>query len=1136
MKISFPLALCRSLFAVLALTMSVSDVTAAVRTWTGASASSGNWSTSANWDAGAPVAGDVLSFPDTGARKASNTNNLPAGTIFSSINLFGGGYRLRGNSVTVSNYVSAGNPAGTNTIDLDITAAGPGVGLTLRSFASAARLTLNGDLQLNARTLVTEGPGNFVVGGVIAGTGGIFKANTGDLSLSGAGANTFTGPTVVSAGTLRLNRYTTIIGGTPGLQVIPLFNAIAIPGDLIIGAGTGGLTADIVVLERDHQIANTSHVTVNGSGSLELSDENDTIGDLTLTAGFVTTGTGTLTLGGPVTVNLGTEDAVINGRLDLGAGTERLFDVAQGAELTINAQITGAAGISLVKSNRGTLTLTASNLFQGPVNIVGGDLTITHGSALGTADGPTRPTLGRLRLGSSIGVTEPLEVPGPSGTLELISGSATWVGNVRLDDDLNISVPTNGAISINGLISGPGGWFKYGPGTLQFKTTSTNTYTGTGTLREGDLILDGVFHQPVISGPLVIGYTNDAPGRERVAYIKQHQIADTVPITINRSGVLALQFVDDTVGPITLNGGAIDTGSGTLTLNGDILANATNAIATISGRLSLGGVTRTIATLGHANTPDLLVNASIADGPVSAGFNKVGEGELQLTASNTFSGTVLVTDGALRIGHSNALGSAISGTTVTGGDGAQIITESNLVVSAEPLSFSTTNASVPAWISGDAVQWHGAISLLADTLIQVPNQGTTLFVYGPVSGPGGLTKLGRGTLRFNGSASNIYGGTTWVREGTMALYRTSSNVINGPLVIDDGLLATATGRVLLERPDQIQDLAPVTINTYGSLFVTFAGQDVVGSLAGTGQLEIDSLCYFGAGRSGASTSFAGPVTGNVGAAFEKLGAGVMTITANPLQVTEIRATEGALLVNSTNANVARVLVNRPRVDNQSNLSAGTLGGSFTLGNLTVWADGVISPGNSPGQLTPVGWLLLSNSVYRVELNGAGAGSAYDHLRVSGTNDLGNSRLEVTLGYTPAVGDRFVIITNTGVALVHGRFAGLPQGARFSAGTASFAIDYTGGDGNEVILTCVPTPTNQITSIAAITAERIQIRGQGAPNLSYVLEATPHLNAPIPWAPIATNNANGTGLYEFIEPFFDLGAPLHPQRFFRVKGP
>src|SRR5262245_13086669 len=81
---------------------------ATVRVWSGLSPTSGNWTVAANWENNQPpVAGDILSFTDTGVRRTSNTNNFPAGTTFSTINFFDTGYRLRGNRVSISNYISA---------------------------------------------------------------------------------------------------------------------------------------------------------------------------------------------------------------------------------------------------------------------------------------------------------------------------------------------------------------------------------------------------------------------------------------------------------------------------------------------------------------------------------------------------------------------------------------------------------------------------------------------------------------------------------------------------------------------------------------------------------------------------------------------------------------------------------------------------------------------------------------------------------------------------------------------------------------------------------------------------------------------------------------------------------------------
>jgi len=437
---------------------------ATIRTWTGGSATSGNWTSAANWSGGAPVVGDILSFPDTGARRTSNTNNFPAGTTFSTINIFDPGYRLRGNSVTISNYVSAGTGSGTNYVDFDLNAAGPGVGITFRSFANNDRLVINGDINLNARTLTTEGPGDFTIAGVISGSGGILKKNTGDLTLAGLGANTFTGTTIVGAGILRLNRYN-LAGG------LTFVGATAIPGNLTIGDFVSTLVGDIVVLDRDNQIANTSMVSVYATGSLELSDESDTVGELRLAGGTVTTGTGLLGVEGPITallpVNV-SKDSVIAGRLNLGArGDEpQVVDVNEGVQLHISAQVSGVSSADLIKENRGELILSASNTFSGDVEITGGTVTILHGSSLGSTTGVTKPILGTLAISGSIGISESLEVPGPAGTLMVNSGSPSWLGSVVLEDDLNIYVPTNSFLSVVGQISGPAGWLKYGDGTL----------------------------------------------------------------------------------------------------------------------------------------------------------------------------------------------------------------------------------------------------------------------------------------------------------------------------------------------------------------------------------------------------------------------------------------------------------------------------------------------------------------------------------------------------------------------------------------------------------------------------------------------------------------------------------------------
>jgi autotransporter-associated beta strand protein len=71
-------------------------------------------------------------------------------------------------------------------------------------FLGTASLNMGlGAVTLNATPTVTVSGGTLTVGGVISGSYGVTKAGNGTLVLSGA--NSYTGPSTVSAGTLVLD-------------------------------------------------------------------------------------------------------------------------------------------------------------------------------------------------------------------------------------------------------------------------------------------------------------------------------------------------------------------------------------------------------------------------------------------------------------------------------------------------------------------------------------------------------------------------------------------------------------------------------------------------------------------------------------------------------------------------------------------------------------------------------------------------------------------------------------------------------------------------------------------------------------------------------------------------------------------
>ena len=179
----------------------------------------------------------------------------------------------------------------------------------------------------------------------------------------------------------------------------------------------------------------------------------------------------------------------------------------------------------------------------------------------------------------------------------------------------------------------------------------------------------------------------------------------------------------------------------------------------------------------------------------------------------------------------------------------------------------------------------------------------------------------------------------------------------------------------------------------------------------------------------------------------KTGTGTLVLAAANTYAEETAVNAGALLLTVTGSAAGPVSV----------AGGATLGGSGTIGGtVNVAAGGTLAPGDS--SMLATGPLTLNaGSVLAIDIREATAGSGYDQVRVSGGVRLGG----VTLGATLAVnasglvlpGPRsFIIVDNDGSDPVTGTFAGLPEGATFAAGAYSFQITYSGGTGNDVVLT------------------------------------------------------------------------------------
>jgi autotransporter-associated beta strand protein len=150
------------------------------------------------------------------------------------------------------------------------------------------------------------------------------------------------------------------------------------------------------------------------------------------------------------------------------------------------------------------------------------------------------------------------------------------------------------------------------------------------------------------------------------------------------------------------------------------------------------------------------------------------------------------------------------------------------------------------------------------------------------------------------------------------------------------------------------------------------------------------------------------------------------------------------------------------------------GGGTVLGPIAM--NGTIAPGsNAVGTLT-VSALASFNtgSTLDIELNGP---ANFDRLTTNGISLDGTVNLKITLGFAPAEGTQFLIVDNTSLDLVGGatgRFTWdgpeglLSEGEMFYAGAQLFSITYQGGVGaNDVILVAIPEPSTTAAIAGAL---------------------------------------------------------------------
>jgi autotransporter-associated beta strand protein len=957
--------------------------------------------------------------------------------------------------------------------------------------------------------------GDLTLSGQITGPGGL-SVWSGDAHLTGSQGNTFTGPLLVDCDILDFGKPSGI-------------NAYA--GPLIVGGYSGGGPFTARWLNPYQNVG--ANLTLYPNGVVNLNGHNEDFGNVTFNGGEVDTGNGQFAFYQTMTVNPTNVSAVINGYFGLPAGANRVIVVGDGpvdCDLVINAVVFGSPNY-FVKQGPGTICMTGANSYNAVTLLEQGTLDIDNTSGLGTWPGLVIFDGATLRLSGSGGTGGGFEVIGSGvggqGAVEALpNASWTVAGGILLDGPTTFNVGANATLALSGAISssGPGcSVIKTGTGNLLFAGGGNNTYSGDTVVHNGGLLLAKNPNVISVPGNLIIGPGPAGPAT--FARLYQTGGLGGTTATVNANSLLDLNGNNAVFTQLNLNdGGSVQTGTGYLDLaGGSVVAVGSLSLlgshvsCSISGNIYLpNGDVTTFSVAPYAfffpfdSRPELDIPAAVTGtiSPFFSGFYKEGLGHMRLSGNNSFPGVAVIDNGTLIAASATALGTTAGQTIVN--NAATLALDGGITITGEYVYLNSSNS--PALDSRNGANvWNGPINLSANTIIAASVAGGSLSALGLINGPGSLAKIGPGQLIFGGSANNAYGGDTFVNEGTLVLQRPagttaiphnvaigtlpgnpvatllqqSSFSIIGAVTVNGGGLWDLTGQAegfssTVPPPITLNGGGSIQTGTSGIVYLPTGGDVIVNPGANTtstiaGNIGMDpGPHHFNVGSGTTSPGvydlLVSAIVGqtSTAASIQKDGAGRMRLTANNSYTGNTAANAGTLLVDGSQPQSPAFVQSGGRLQ-----GVGTVGSLFYNG-----FSSVVAPGDSPGILTCGNVSLLSGSgVLEIELNGTLPGVGYDQLNVHGTVNLQGVSLNTTLNYASSVGDSFTIINNDGTDAVLNTFMGLPQNATLYIGGELFQISYTGGTGNDVVLTRLVTPPKPALALQLIPPNSLRLLWQ-----------------------------------------------------------
>ena len=941
------------------------------------------------------------------------TKNDAGNAILSAANTYTGGTILNNGTLTANNNTAMGN--GTVVINggtiASTAAANISNAITLQGSAGLSGITTSGNLtqaggsytlNLNnatvaggvsltnsatARTLTTQvDAGTSTISGVIAnggaGAGALTKTGNGTLVFSNA--NTYTGATTISAGTLQLG----------------VSNAISTSSPVNIAGGT---------LDLNGFSNKVGALSFSGGGSLNFANS-------TATNSFVFGAAGTVS--GVLTINNFVVGSNYLGSTSAGLSTtflNSLYFSGIGAGATeAGTQATAPNGLGLAyqltpnavtwnvwQSNTSTAWTTNTNWSSG-TNPNGASTyaefgTGTQGSVvIGTArtvgaikfdsTGPTSYTISGSRALTFNNGTSPAYIQQQSANVQTISDTS----GVVLGGNLVADVTGTGNLVISAPVSGTG-----------FSITKTGTggkliLSGSNSFSGGVAINDGAV-QAQSSNAFGTGAVTVAAG---AAAELAGNITVTNAVTLSGSGVSS----DGALRNISGNNNA----SGNLTLAADTRINS------VAGTLTLSGTTSGAKNLTLGGAGNITVSGVIGTGTGAVTLDGSGTTTFSGAASNTYTGVTTVSSGSVNLSKTGGAVAIGTGNLVING-GTVTSTVSNQLNSADTLTVNGgtyAQGNSTAQVLGELDTATGSTTSLGTGASLTINTTASSNLEGNVTGAGALTIGGTGTTYLLGN--NTYSGGTTI--GASARVNSSTGLGTGAVVVSSGGNAQLQNNVTVANSFTLSGTGTAAGN---GAIENFAGSNTVsgnitlaaatsiqstsGSLTATGNVTGSyGLTIAGNGN----TTFSGNIN-NGSAGVTKTGTGTLTLSG-------ANAFSGSLAINGGTValGASNVLTNSLAVSIASGATLAVAGQTDTIGS--IGGSGAVSFGS--GSLSLTGASTFSGS-----LTGAGTLTIGSGASLLLSSAVSNTSLDVVLAngtlMLGALGNSFDKLTITGNSIL-----------------------------------------------------------------------------------------------------------------------